>query len=62
MNFALQHLYTFDVEDLMRLYSNETCSEDKKNFAFYGLLKDDRITDFSEGNLTIRQKYTLNDF
>lgn len=63
MNFALQHLYTFDIEDLMRLYSNGTCSEDKKkNFAFYGLLKDDGITDFSEGNLTIGQKYTLNDF
>lgn len=63
MSFALQHLYTFDIEDLMRLYSNGTCSEDKKkNFAFYGLLKDDGITDFSEGNLTIGQKYTLNDF
>lgn len=63
MNFVLLHLYTFDIEDLMLLYNNKTCSEDKKkNFAFYGLLKDDGITDFVDRSLVIKQKYALNDF
>lgn len=63
MNFALQHLYTLDIGDLVHLYSGESCSEDKKrNFAFYGLLKDKGITSFASNALTIGQHYALNDF
>ena len=63
MNFVLQHLYTFDIDELIKLYDGVDCSDDKKkNFAFYSLLKDDGITDFTEECLTIGQKYALNDF
>jgi hypothetical protein len=30
MNFVLQHLYTFDINDLVRLYNEGSCSEEKK--------------------------------
>lgn len=41
MNFILQHLYSLDIEDLIHLYNGGACTEEqKKNFAFYQLLKE----------------------
>ena len=63
MNFILQHLYTFDINELELLYNDGSCSEEKKKvFLFYGLLNDDGITKFEDGNLDIGQQTSTNDF
>ena len=63
MNFILQQLYTFDIKELERLYNMGSCAEDKKKvFLFYGLLDDEGITNFDDGNLSIGQRYSINEF
>ena len=63
MNFILQHLYTFDIDDLVRLYSGDSCSEEKKKmFLFYGLLEDGGMTKFENGSMNIGQQSSTNDF
>lgn len=63
MNFILQHLYTSDIIELMRLYNGGSCTEEKKKmFLFYGLLDDKGITKFENGRMTIGQQSTANDF
>lgn len=63
MNFILQHLYTFDIGDLIKLYDGADCSKDqKKTFAFYQLLKDDSGPVLEGNALVPRQDYLLNDF
>lgn len=63
MNFILQHLYTFDIGDLIKLYDGVDCSKDqKKIFAFYQLLKDDSGQVYEGHALVFRQGYLLNDF
>ena len=63
MNFILQHLYTFDINELVQLYNGGSCSEEKKKvFLFYGLLDDDGITKFENECLNIGQQSSPNDF
>jgi len=63
MNFVLQHLYTFDIGDLIKLYNGVDCSKDqKKAFALYQLLKDDSGPVLEGKALVHRQDYLLNDF
>jgi hypothetical protein len=63
MNFALQHLYTFDINDLVQFYNGGSCSEEKKKmFLFYGLLDDKGITKFESGRMIIGQQSSPNDF
>ncbi|WP_295681223.1 hypothetical protein [uncultured Fibrobacter sp.] len=63
MNFILQHLFTFDIGDLVKLYDGIDCSkEQKKTFAFYQLLKDDSGQVLEGNALVFRQGFLLNDF
>lgn len=63
MNFILQHLYTFDINDLARLYNEGSCSEEnKKMFLFYGLLDDGGNLRVKDGRGIIGQFYEKNDF
>lgn len=63
MNFVLQHLYTFDIGELVQLYNGGSCSEEKKNvFLFYGLLDDDGIMKLENGHLNMGQHSSPNDF
>lgn len=63
MNFVLQHLFTFDIGDLVKLYDGIDCSkEQKKTFAFYQLLKDDSGQVLEGNALVFRQGFLLNDF
>ena len=63
MNFILQHLYTSDIIELMRLYNGGSCTEEKKKmFLFYGLLDDKGITKFENGRMIIGQRSSINDF
>ena len=63
MNFVLQHLYTFDMGDLIKLYDGVDCTKDqKKTFAFYQLLKDDSGPALEGKALVHRQYYLLNEF
>lgn len=63
MNFVLQHLYTFDIGELIKLNAGGNCPEQmKKAFSFYGLLDDSGPHDEGEGNLSLSSVYTINDF
>lgn len=63
MNFILQHLYTSDIIELMRLYNSGTCSEEKKKmFLLYGLLDDGGNLDEVDGRGIIGQFYKKNEF
>ncbi|MBR3653944.1 MAG: hypothetical protein IKN62_00725 [Elusimicrobia bacterium] len=64
MNFVLQHLYTLDIKDLVRLYNGGSCSEEKKKmFLLYGLLDDKGITKFENESMIIgQQQSSTNDF
>lgn len=63
MNFILQHLYTFDVGDLIKLYDGADCSKDqKKIFTFYQLLNHDNGRTIEGHTLVLHDDYLLNDF
>ena len=63
MNFILQHLYTFDIDELVQMYNGISCSEEKKKvFLFYGLLNDDGIMKFENGYVNMGQHSAPNDF
>ena len=63
MNFVLQHLYTFDVGDLVKLYDGINCSKDqKKIFTFYQLLNHDNGRYVEGHTLVLHDDYLLNDF
>ena len=62
-NFILQHLYTSDIIELMRLYNGGTCSDEKKKmFLFYGLLDDGGNLNVVDGRGIIGQFYKKNEF
>lgn len=63
MNFVLQHLYTFDVGDLIKFYDGADCSKDqKKIFTFYQLLNHDNGRSVEGYTLVLHDNYLLNDF
>lgn len=63
MNFVLQHLYTFDIGELIKLYDGGDCPVQMKvSFSFYGLLDDSGPHDEGDGNLSLTSIYTINDF
>lgn len=63
MNFVLQHLYTLDINDVVRLYNGESCTEEKKKmFLLYGLLDDKGITKFENKSMIIGQQSSTNEF
>ncbi len=63
MNFVLQHLYTFDVGELIGLYDGKDCPTPLKDtFTFYGLLDVSRMH-FEDGEtLSFDSIYTITDF
>lgn len=63
MNFVLQHLYTFDISELIKLYDGGDCPVQMKvSFSFYGILDDSGLHDEGEGTLSLSSIYTINDF
>lgn len=63
MNFVLQHLYTFDVGELIKLYDGVDCSVSlKESFSFYGLLHASGAHYVGNGALSLASVYTITEF
>lgn len=63
MNFVLQHLYTFDVGELIKQYDGVDGPVPLKDtFAFYGLLDVSRMHDIDGEALSFNPIYTKTDF
>lgn len=63
MNFVLQHLFTFDIEDLIGYYGDGECTkEQKKLFSLYELLTDETGQSFQGETLFFSEGYSKNEF
>lgn len=63
MNFVLQHLYTFDVGDLIKFYDGDDCPVPmKETFAFYSLLRASGPHYVGNGTLSLGSAYRITDF